>query len=397
MVKLTPPAIRPYMCTRCLKRQTQRRKFATSPVNNNAISPSSFQSPPPPPTSGAAKLTTRRLIFLNGRDASKFLQGLITNDVTKDVRNGYFAAFLNAQGKVLNDAFVYPISGSNWQRLPGFTQSEQSDVGFLIDVDATTLEPLLKVFKQHKLRAKLNYRALDEGELDVWSLWRGERWTAHGQQADDFDGHGSIWLTDSRAPGMGQRLLLTSKAASDVLNVVEEAPLSAYTIRRYLRGVPEGDKEIPRLNSLPMTYNIDIMGGIDFKKGCYSGQELTIRTHHTGVVRRRILPVMLYGAESTPPETLEYAPSTNIASTGLVGMQIQCDNKRQQSTGRLMGTVGNLGLGHCRIERMTDLVVSREEGFFQGTERFMVESPSGPKVGVKAFVPDWLRGKSTLR
>ena len=48
---------------------------------------------------------------------------------------------------------------------------------------------------------------------------------------------------------------------------------------------PEGQIEIPKETALPLESNIDIMGGIDFRKGCYVGQELTIRTHHTGVVR----------------------------------------------------------------------------------------------------------------
>ena len=46
------------------------------------------------------------------------------------------------------------------------------------------------------------------------------------------------------------------------------------------------------------------MGGIDFRKGCYVGQELTIRTHHTGVVRKRILPVVVYRHGETIPERL---------------------------------------------------------------------------------------------
>lgn len=309
------------------------------------------------------------------------------------MKNGYFAAFLNAQGKVLNDAFIYPITGSNWQRLPGSLQSEQSDVGFLIDVDATTLEPLLQVLKRHKLRSKLKFRALDEGELDVWSLWRGERWTAHGQQSEDINGHVAIWLTDSRAPGMGQRLLLASKSASDVLSEVEEAPISAYTIRRYLRGIAEGDREMPRTESLPMNYNIDLMGGIDFKKGCYSGQELTIRTHHTGVVRRRVLPIILFEAGSAIPDALEYNPSSSLAGVDLRGMDIRRDDERKRSTGSVLGNVGNIGLGMCRLEQMSDLVVSGEGSSFSESDRFMVQESSGQKFGVKAFVPDWLRGK----
>ena len=80
-----------------------------------------------------------------------------------------------------------------------------------------------------------------------------------------------------------------------------------YTVHRVLHGVPEGSLEL--VNSLPLNSNIDLMGGgkvsfspdaasdtrlVDFRKGCYVGQELTVRTYHTGVVRRRIFPVQLH-------------------------------------------------------------------------------------------------------
>lgn len=87
-----------------------------------------------------------------------------------------------------------------------------------------------------------------------------------------------------------------------------------YTIHRFLHGVPEGSVELQPLNALPLNSNMDLMGGsenttliifpsiprltflfpVDFRKGCYVGQELTVRTYHTGVIRKRIYPVQLY-------------------------------------------------------------------------------------------------------
>lgn len=208
---------------------------------------------------------------------------------------------------------------------------------------------------------------------------------------------GVLGLTDCRAPGMGQRLLLASGsvaagAVPDELEGVEQAPFSAYTIRRYLRGVPEGQGEIPRDDSLPMNYNFDIMSGIDFKKGCYIGQELTIRTHHTGVVRRRVLPVALYGPESGPPDALAYNGDGG-AGTLADGQDIKRDDKRQRSVGKLIASVGNVGLGLCRLEQMSDLVVSGEGSTFNADDRFVVQHESERKAGIKAFVPDWMRGR----
>ncbi|KAK4505717.1 hypothetical protein PRZ48_003682 [Zasmidium cellare] len=347
------------------------------------------QAPPPPPPSAAARLTNRRLISLIGNDAPKFMQGIITNNVRPDSTSGFYAAFLTAQGKVLHDSFIYPTSGSSWHQQQA-TNSEEP--GYLVEVDADQADILLKHLKRHKLRSKFKLRLVEDGELSVWSSWTDERWTAHGQPQSTFNDDGTITLTDCRAPGMGQRLVLPDSEVASALEGVEEAPLSAYTIRRYLRGVAEGQKEMPRDESLPMNCNIDIMGGIDFKKGCYVGQELTIRTHHTGVVRRRILPVTLYDQSAEVPERLEYDPSSSIDSSNLGGNDIRRDDKRKRSTGKFLAGIGNIGLGMCRLEQMTDLKISSEPSTYKPEDQFFVQDADGTEVGLKAFVPDWLRG-----
>lgn len=380
----------PFVCMRCLARRSRRRQYSSSSVADDAR----LSNAPQPPTAGAAKLTTRRVITLHGQDASKFLQGLITNDVSKDTQNGYYAAFLNAQGKILNDAFIYPIAGHNWKVVPEEVRGAQEDPGYLIDVDATTIDQLLRVLKHHKLRSKLKFRAIDEGQLDVWCVWKeGDRWTAHGQSSPGLGEQDVIALQDARAPGMGHRLLLPAAQADGALGQIAQAPLSAYTIRRYLRGVPEGEKEIPRTESLPMNFNMDLMGGIDFKKGCYSGQELTIRTHHTGVVRRRALPVVIHDLADTETPKLEYNVNSSAPGSELSGSDIKRDGGGKRAVGNLIGAVGNIGLGMCRVEQMTDLVVSGEGSSFSANDKFVIEDPSGTRYGVKPFVPDWIRGK----
>lgn len=158
-----------------------------------------------------------------------------------------------------------------------------------------------------------------------------------------------------------------------------------------MRGVAEGQKEIPREETLPMNANIDLMNGIDFKKGCYIGQELTIRTHHTGVVRRRILPIALYDVSSSAPEKLEYDSSFSFPAPERE-TDIRKADKRKRATGKFIGSVGNIGLGMCRLEQMTDLVVSGEGSSFNPEDKFTV-AIGEDNLGVKAFVPDWIRGQ----
>jgi len=369
-----------WICQSC--RNAARRPYSTT---------QSSKCPPAPPASGAAKLSTRRLIHLQGQDAPKFLQGIISNNVRPDSRAGFYAAFLTAQGKVLNDVFIYPTTGSSW--------ANSDEHGYLVEVDSEQAKTLFAHIRRHKLRAKLAIRLLDEGELDVWSAWKAEdKWTAHSSAFDE----NVLGLVDTRASAMGQRLLLSTPSdhsspleAHSSLEGLEEAPLSAYTIRRYLKGVPEGQAEIPRDNSFPMNTDIDVMNGIDFKKGCYIGQELTIRTHHTGVVRRRILPVTLYDPDESEPDRLEYRPDT-VLDQPAYDTEIKVQGKRGRP-GKWIAGVGNVGLAMCRLEMMTDLAVTAEPSTFSPDDRFVVQSHSGDdqgkELGVKAFVPDWLRSR----
>jgi len=272
--------------------------------------------------------------------------------------------------------------------------NKNDELGYLVEMDGGQAEGLLKHLKRHKLRSKFKLRLLEEGELGVWQMWReDDRWTAHTKAGTE---DGVIGMTDSRAPGMGQRLLLTPTSSSssrhEALEGVEEAPLSAYTVRRYLKGVAEGQTEIPREESLPMNCNIDLMGGIDFKKGCYVGQELTIRTHHTGVVRRRILPVQLYNRSDKPPEKLQYDSASSIVAVP-DHTDVRRDDERGRATGKFITGIANIGLAMCRLEQMSDLVVSGEGTSFNDSDRFTVQAPEDNAIGVRVFVPDWIRGQ----
>lgn len=100
-----------------------------------------------------------------------------------------------------------------------------------------------------------------------------------------------------------------ANASCDTVSVHRDLlPSSAYDLRRMLLGVPEGSTEIASGSALPLESCMDYMGGIDFRKGCYVGQELTVRTYHTGQTRKRIMPIRLLSA-GTPARDEESLPS----------------------------------------------------------------------------------------
>lgn len=285
--------------------------------------------------------------------------------------------------------FIYPDHGS-------------SKWGWLIEVDAAEAEKLYKHIKRYKLRAKFDVRLVDESELGVWSVWqgkerkdqgdRGAAWTPHTIGENVVPGSQEIGCVDSRAPGMGRRLILAGGQKPEFEAEIEESTEEAYRVRRYLKGVPEGQSEILRESALPQESNIDFMGGIDYRKGCYVGQELTIRTHHTGVIRKRILPVIMYGEREETPKVLEYKPDFELdrppAETSITRF-----NKKGRSAGKWISGTGNIGLGLCRLEIMTSTVVQGEAGGYKEGDEFKMEwndeNGTTKLVKVKAFVPPW--------
>ncbi|KAL7271640.1 ccr4 associated factor [Rhizina undulata] len=364
----------PYICPPCF-----RRCYTSTATINETILPSH------PPNSGTTRLTpTRRLIMIHGIDAPKYLQGVTTTNIPllTDHRGAY-SAFLTAQGRVLFDVFIYPINHSpRWRA----TSKAPEDPGFFIEYDAESTPSLLSHIKRYKLRSKFTVRALEPGEWDVWSVWDTKSLIHH---------KGEIGSLDNRAPDFGKRLVLPDGKRPEV--EFDEVGPDSYMIRRILHGVPEGQQEILGGSALPGESNMDYMGGIDFRKGCYVGQELTIRTHHRGVVRKRILPVQVYPLdEETQPEVLTYDPTipiplppqqTNISRVG----------KKSRSAGKYLTGVGNIGLALCRLEIMTDVKLdAKGETGYRPDDEFQVEWEVEGEAGgslegvkVKAFAPGW--------
>ncbi|KAK0623104.1 hypothetical protein B0T14DRAFT_404440, partial [Immersiella caudata] len=360
--------------------------------------------PTGPAPSGLAPLTSRRLISVSGPDAEKYLHGVITANLLTSTEpasppSGLYAAFLTAQGRVLHDVFIYRDT-TNLSDLPSGPSPATT---FLIEVDSSEADRLTRHIKRYKLRANFTVRPLPF--TTIYHAWSDSASLTLPSSLTKS----TITLSDPRLPGLGHRLLVPEGASTPSLDGIPPVSEAAYHLRRYLNGIPEGQSEIVRENALPQESNIDLLGAIDFRKGCYVGQELTIRTKHRGVVRKRILPVMLYGAGHAPPAEMVYRPEVEVVGGEQSVERLRAEmvtgevsigrvGKKGRSAGKWLKGMGNVGLALCRLEIMTGLSMLGEQamasGAFQEGDEFVVgvgEREEGQEVRVKAFVPEWMR------
>ncbi|GME44218.1 Glycine cleavage T-protein [Neofusicoccum parvum] len=261
--------LKPFVCTRCLRRAAAARNGASSATaaapppstRNNRIrtfatattAPNAAPVPPtttttanPTPAAAVAPLPTRRLIALAGPDAPKFLQGLTTNNVAPAQRAGWYTAFLNAQGRVLHDAFVYPSAAANAAAggAGATTTSDSDDWACFIEVDGGSVDALARVLRRHKLRSKVRMRVVDDGEWAVWSAWlppacspdrdAGLAAALDGLRGAGSSGSGSsvVHLPDERAPGFGHRVLVPGGGGAQLpapLEGLERVGVREYT------------------------------------------------------------------------------------------------------------------------------------------------------------------------
>ncbi|NIK90077.1 hypothetical protein FHS83_003395 [Rhizomicrobium palustre] len=220
-------------------------------------------------------LSERAVIALTGPEAKSFLQGLVTNDVTKVAPDHpAYAALLTPQGKILFDFLVFA-----------------SDDGLFLDCRKSVREALIKRLSMYKLRAQVEISPRD----DLAVVLEG--------------------AADPRHPGLPPRGIaaITGTPADE-----------AYLARRLELGIPEGD-DFGSGALFALDAGFDELHGVAFDKGCYIGQELTARMKHRGTDRKRLLlATALEGAlsQNTPVTSGDMALGDIISVYGAKGFAL---------------------------------------------------------------------------
>ncbi len=228
------------------------------------------------------ELDERGLLRVSGPDGRALLQGLITNDMDKvSPTRALHAALLTPQGKFLHDFFVAEINGA-----------------LILDCEGgARLDDLRERLLRYRLNADLEIG--HAADLKVFALL-GEEPDGEAGQAWEFAG--GITFTDPRLAAMGGRAILPAATAEDELLKAGfgKAERENYEARRLGLGLADGSRDLEVEKAVLLEGGFHELNGIDWEKGCYIGQELTARTKHRGLLKRRILPVTYDGPAPAP-------------------------------------------------------------------------------------------------
>lgn len=204
----------------------------------------------------------RAIIEIKGLDRKKFLQGLITNDIEKaSESNLIYSVMLNPKGRFLYDFFISEIGES-----------------LILDCFEPRRDEILQKLKFYKLRSKVEI--IKNDELFVMQILGTENVSFRKFQ-------------DPRHQNLGFRSYL-QKAQK---NSFEFSSQGEYDLLRISNKIAESELDLTYEKSFILEFAFDDLNAIDYKKGCYVGQELTARTHYRGEIRKKLLHVTIEGLQ----------------------------------------------------------------------------------------------------
>ncbi|KAJ8632242.1 hypothetical protein MRB53_025578 [Persea americana] len=349
-------------------------------------------------------LKTRSVIRFRGPDTLKFLQGLLTNDVRRfggspaektsalatpnlpvESTPPIYAAMLTPQGRFLYDLFLYrpPRDDEKLNRTGSGPGSGPDDTPTLFaDVDAMVLDELIDFFRKYRLRSKVEIENVS-GEFSCWQRFGGNLscntlsteepeavavgWGGSVDHAGASPAQGNNlgwqWFRDPRLKSLGFRGIFLSNTTPPLVESDKATDEELYLLWRMQKGVAEGSTEIPKGEAIPLEYNLAGLNAISFDKGCYVGQESVARTHHRGVIRKRLMPLKFVDNSGREVEQ-QVSPGSEVV------------NAVSNKVGTVTAALGCRGMGLLRLAEA-----------FKDSSGLSINGQENIKV--KAIQPEW--------
>ena len=247
-------------------------------------------------------LDDRGFIKINGQEAKSFLQNIVTNDIEKITNNfTLFSSIFTPQGKYLYEFFILKFED-----------------GYLLECEKKTTSEIIKLFNFYKLRAKVNLIDVSEKYTSIIiSLKKFKEITKSEHVKGSILSHeeGStltcenerIYI-DPRHKDLGAKIITKIENTENIIKKLDLKKIDKknYYEKSFTLGIPQ--VKIAKLKDkiFGIENNLDELNGIDFKKGCYVGQENTSRIKLRNKLRRRILPVKKIMGEISENDIIKY-------------------------------------------------------------------------------------------
>jgi folate-binding protein YgfZ len=242
----------------------------------------------------------RTVLRMAGADVRDVLQNVVTNDLDRLAPGrAVYAALLTPQGKYLFD----------------FLLIEDPDGAILIDCATDRAEALAQRLRMYCMRR--DARLTGNTGLGVALVW--------GEGAPD----GPLVIPDPRAGALGWRIYTADPEAAIAENCAVSADRAAYDALRIAHLIPASGIELVPDETYILEAGFEALNGVDFRKGCYVGQEVTARMKHKAVLKKRLVRVRVEGIA---------APGTPVTADG-------------KPAGTLFSQSGGQGLAHLRLDR----------------------------------------------
>ena len=239
-------------------------------------------------------LEDRGFIEINGPEAKDFLQNIVTNDIEKVTNNStIFSSILTPQGKYLFEFFVLKLKDS-----------------YLVECEKKSTAEIIKLLKFYKLRSKVNFADLSEKyvvaviSLEKFKEMKGSNLSKGSTTSYRED---PVYI-DPRNDKLGAKII--SKLENIHITIkklnLKIADKKKYYSKSFELGIPQINLNKLKDKIFGIENNLDELNGIDFKKGCYVGQENTSRIKLRNKLRRRILPIQKITGEISENDIIKY-------------------------------------------------------------------------------------------
>ena len=224
-------------------------------------------------------LENRGLISITGEDIKNFLQNIITNDIEKVSSSvSIFSALFTPQGKYLFEFFLI-----------------QSKKGYLLDCDNQFTNEIINYLLKYKLRSKIEITDISKDY--VIGIINSEKFLdiqkSENKTGDTIEFRDSPLFLDPRNKNLGARIVSTLEKLHltiKKLNLKIIKP-DTYFAKAHSLGIPIKGIQNLKDQLFGLEANFEELNAIDFKKGCYIGQENTARMKLKEKLRRRLLPI----------------------------------------------------------------------------------------------------------